>query len=178
MKRFLIALLLSPVVCRAQSPSPWTPQVEFLPAASPADVIGEWSKSRVSSVDFVNPGTGSHASPSGERLNVRFFQDGRYRLGWLLQSSLYSCTSTVYGEKNGVYQVHGGALTMKDTASVLTSKDNCHREWNYEKHPPLAETTYEWRLGRTKYGLVLVMKGPDGKDTIYMREKEPGLLNR
>lgn len=176
MKRFQALLLaLAPILMAAD---PWAPKIDLLPDAPPAAVVGEWTKGHVSSVDFMNPNTGSHAAPSGERLNVRFFPDGHYKLGWLLQSSLYSCTSTVYGEKTGMYEVHGNALTMKDTASVLTSRDNCHREWNYEKHPPLAQTTYQWRLGQTQYGLALVMRGPDGKDTVYAREKEPGMFSR
>ena len=141
-------------------------------------MVGEWSKSNVSTIDFVNPSTGAHADSSGERLNVRFFPDGHYKLGWLLQSSLYSCTSTGFGLKSGVYSIDGGALTMKDTDSVLTSKDTCHREWNYEKHPPLRQSTYQWRFGRTKYGLVLILRGPDGKETVYARETGPGLLGR
>jgi len=163
---------------QAQNSDPWAPRVTPLPGGGAADLIGEWSKSTVSNIDFVNPSTGSHADPSGERLNVRFFPDGHYKLGWLLQSSLYSCTSTVFGLKNGVYSVDGGALTMKDADSVLTSKDTCHREWNYEKHPPLRQSTYQWRFGRTRYGLVLILRGPDGKETIYARETGPGLLGR
>ncbi len=175
-----LLLLLMPGLAwsQGQNSDPRAPKVSPLSGGTVADLTGEWSKSDVSTIDFVNPSTGSHADPSGERLNVRFFADGHYKLGWLLQSSLYSCTSTVFGLKNGVYSVDGGALTMKDTDSVLTSKDTCHREWNYGKHPPLLESTYQWRFGRTKYGLVLVLRGPDGKETVYARETGPGLLGR
>ncbi len=182
MKRLRSTLSLlfaaSALVClHAQNSNPWAPRVEAINGTS-SDLIGEWSKSRISNVDFVNPSTGSHADPSGERLNVRFFPDGHYRLGWLLQSSLYNCTSTVFGDKTGMYQIQGDALTMKDTGSVLTSRDTCHREWNYEKHPPLAQSTYQWRLGRTKYGSVLILRGPDGKETVYARENGTGLLGK
>ena len=154
----VLSLLLIAVAAalpvQGQNANPWAPEVQLVPNTVAADLIGEWSKSKVSSIDFVDRSTGAHADPSGERLNVRFFPDGHYKLGRLLQSSLYSCTST------------------------LTSKDTCHREWNYEKHPPLRQTTYEWRLARTKYGPALVMRGPNGKDVIYMRENGRGLLEQ
>jgi hypothetical protein len=67
---------------------------------------------------------------------------------------------------------------MKDNASFLRSRDNCHAQWNYEKHPPLAQTTYQWSFGQTTYGLVLILRGPDGKETVYSREKGPGLLSK
>ncbi len=167
---------LSAVSSPAQNANAWAPKIEALINATPDDVIGEWSKSHVSNIDFVNPDTGSHADPSGERLNVRFFPDGHYKLGWLLQSSLYNCTSSVFGEKTGQFEIRENKITMKDTESTLTSRDNCHRQWNYQKHPPLLQSTYEWRLGRTKYGTVLIMRGPDGKDTVYERQAGPGLL--
>jgi beta-galactosidase len=33
-------------------------------------------------------------------------------------------------------------------------------------------------FGQSKYGIVLIMRGPDGKETVYSRENGPGLLNR
>lgn len=67
---------------------------------------------------------------------------------------------------------------MRDTASVLTSRDTCRREWNYEKHPPLLQSTYEMRFGKTKYGPVLILRGPDGKETTYARESGPSLFDK
>jgi hypothetical protein len=165
MKNFLagVALVVGAFSLWAQSPE--------------AALIGEWGKSRVSTLDFVNPGTGAHADPSGERLNVRFFPDGTYKLGWLRQSSLYSCSSRVFGYKVGAYQVSGSQITMQDRSSTLTSRDTCHPEWNYEKHPPLARSVYQWRLERTRFGLALVMRGTDGKETVYLRETGRPLLN-
>src|ERR1043166_4724441 len=109
----IVRLVLFPILLCAQNASPWKVPIEPLPGTA-ADLIGEWSKSHVSTVDFVDPSTGAHANPSGERLNVRFFADGAYKLGWLLQSSLYNCTSTVFGEKTGAYQIQGNAISMKD----------------------------------------------------------------
>jgi len=139
----LLCWALALTSLQAQKSEPLAPQGVRLPGGTPADLIGEWSKSNVSTIDFVNPNTGAHGDPSGERFNVRFFSDGHYKLGWLLQSSLYSCTSTVFGLKNGRYTAEGNTLRMNDIDSVLTSKDTCHREWNYEKHPPLRHSTYQ-----------------------------------
>ncbi|HYY95138.1 MAG TPA: hypothetical protein VE713_11530 [Pyrinomonadaceae bacterium] len=142
---------------------PWAPQVT--PRAGKADaseLLGEWSQSEVSATDFVNPSTGAHADPSGERLNFRLFPDGTYKIGWMLQSSLYGCTSQVFAYRTGTY--------------TLTSKDNCHAEWNYEKHPPLGKMAYRWQMGETKYGPGLILLGSDGKRRAFVRETGKGLL--
>jgi hypothetical protein len=139
-------------------------------------LAGEWYLSHASSIQYVNPNTGSYSSPSGERLAFRFYADGHYKSGYLVQSSLYGCTMTVFGYKTGSYSVDGERLTFTEKSYSLSSKDNCHSEWNYEKHPPLQQRTYRWRLVRNQYGPVLVLTGPDGKDAFYARETGKGVF--
>ncbi len=171
----LLTLALTPAVVLAADS--WTPQVTILPGApTRAELVGEWFQSRMSTVEFTNPNTGSYADPSGERTNVRFYPDGSYKLGWLKQSSLYSCTMRLFGYKTGVYTLDGSGLRMEDRAASLTSSDNCRPQWNYKKDVPLKSFVYEPHLGRTKYGVVLVLRRPDGKDEVYERETGKSLL--
>ncbi len=154
----------------------WAPKVYPRGGGDASELVGEWSQSEVSTTDYVNPGTGAHADPSGERLNIRLNADGTYKIGWLLQSSLYGCTSSVFGYKTGVYTVEGLTITFVDKTNTLTSKDNCHAEWNYEKHPPLGRSVYQWQMGETKYGPGLILLGTDGKKRAFVRETGKGLL--
>jgi hypothetical protein len=67
---------------------PWAPKIEILPGVpGRAELAGEWFQSRMSTVEFSNPYTGSFSDPSGELTNVRFLPDGTFKLGWLRQSS-------------------------------------------------------------------------------------------
>jgi hypothetical protein len=155
----------------------WTPKVTILPGTpTRTELVGEWSQSEMSNVEFTNPNTGSFSDPSGERTNVRFFPDGSYRLGWLKQSSLYGCTMRLFGYKTGVYTLDGSGLEMQDQEASLTSSDNCRPQWNYKKPVPLKSFRYEMHLGRTKSGVVLVLRRPDGKDEVYKRETGTSLL--
>ncbi len=57
----------------------WAPEVtNIIGGADPSDLIGEWTRSEASTIDFRNPSTGVHAPPSGKRFSLRFFPDGRY----------------------------------------------------------------------------------------------------
>lgn len=87
---------------------PWAPKVQPLPGpVTLAEFTGEWYKRHMSTVDFVNPSTGAHAAPSGECFNIHFYPDGTYKSGWLLQSSLFNCSTRVFGYKTGVYKQVG-----------------------------------------------------------------------
>jgi hypothetical protein len=155
----------------------WTPKVTILPGTpTRAELVGEWFQSEMSTVEFTNPNTGSFSDPSGARTNVRFFPDGSYKLGWLKQSSLYGCTMRLFGYKTGVYTLDASGLKMWDQEASLTSSDNCRPQWNYKKPISLKSFRYEPHLGRTKYGVVLVLRRPDGKDEVYERETGRSLL--
>lgn len=139
----------------------------------PAELVGEWGNSNTSMIDFVNPNTGAHAAPSGDHVSFRFTADGGYTEGGLIQSSLYNCTMRVFGYKTGAIAVEGVVMTIRETEYVLTSQDNCHAEWNYEKHPPLGTHRYQWRIEQDQNGDKLILTGTDNRPVAYYRVK-PG----
>ncbi len=170
---YVLLFLMCSVAALAQiKPSPWDPPAKVLPGTpDPASLVGEWSQSHMSTVDFVSP-SGGHADPSGERYTVHFFPDGTYKIGYLHQVAPYNCTTTIFGYSTGTYAVRGTDLDMQGKASSLKSSDNCHREYNYEKQLDPGHTVYQWHMATTKYGPALVLRTPSGEDRVYMREKE------
>jgi hypothetical protein len=170
-------MLLAGLLTSARAQDGWAPKVSILPGSPDrAQLIGEWFQSQMSNIEFSNPNTGSRSGPSGERTNIRFLPDGTFKLGWLKQSAMYSCTMSLFGYKTGIYTLEGSTLTVADREASLTSRDNCRPQWNYKKEVPLKTFTYQLLLGQTKYGLVLVLRHADGKDDVYERERGKSLL--
>ena len=173
----MLTLLTEVLVSLAFAQSGWAPKVSILPGSPDrAQLMGEWFQSEMRDTEFSNPNTGARSGPSGERTNIRFLPDGTFKLGWLKQSALYNCTMSVFGYKTGLYKMDGSTLTIEDREATLTSRDNCHPQWNYKKEVPLKTFTYQVLRGQTKYGLVLVLRHADGKDEIYERENGKSLL--
>lgn len=141
-----------------------------------ADLAGEWYKSSMSTVDYVNRSTGAHSAPSGERLNIKFSPDGGYKLGFLLQSSLYGCSTTIFGYQVGSYTFADSIVNIDVKTNTMTSKDTCHAEWNYQKQVPVSKSVYQVRLGQSEYGPVLILRSPNGKDEVYARQTGKSLL--
>jgi hypothetical protein len=140
------------------------------------ELLGEWSSSSSSSIGYVNPNTGSYAAPSGEWNRYKFFPDGSFIDAGMLQSSAYNCTSQVFGYRKGVYRVEGSKIYFEEREYTLTSKDNCHQEWNYEKHPPVSKYVLVYHFERDQYGIKMVMDSPDGKQYIYRPVEGKGIL--
>jgi hypothetical protein len=103
------------------------------PSSSSAPIIGKWYSGSGSGVNFYNPSTGQWAAPSGTGSSYEFFPDGRYVQAGLLQSSMYSCTMTVFVYETGRWSLQGNTILFSPISGRVKSQDNCNRSFNYEK---------------------------------------------
>ena len=138
--------------------------------AVPAQIVGAWYAGTVSSVDFYNPNTGSWGAPSGTGVYFKFTSDGYYEKGVLLQSTLYSCTSTFYAYNKGTMTVEGDKIVLYPTYGKIKSLDNCVANNNYEKPDQLQSETILWQLGRDEYNVeTLWARYPNGDPSAFHR---------
>ena len=136
----------------------------------PAQLVGEWMSMSTSSVTYVDRTTGSSAPPSGNGGMYKFFPDGRYEYAGLLQSSMYNCTMTITPFERGTVRIEGNTIHFDSAGGTLTSKDNCNRQYNYEKPIPPNTTTYTWRLERDQYGVKFCYVKPGVKESCAYRK--------
>jgi hypothetical protein len=137
---------------------------------SAGSLTGEWRSTHLSSVNYYSPTTGSYAPPSGNLFELKIQADGSYVESGLIQSSMYSCTTSVFGYKTGVARVQGSHVILEEKSSKLTSKDNCNKSFNYEKNPPLKTTAYQWRIVKDEYGTKLILTDEKGAEYPYYRK--------
>lgn len=118
----------------------------------PAQLVAEWFTGTISSIDFYNPNNGVWGAPSGTGIFFKFYSDGYYEKGVLLQSSLYNCTMTFFAYNKGTMTVEGDKIVLYPTYGRIKSEDNCVQENNYEKADQLESETIFWELGQDEYG--------------------------
>jgi hypothetical protein len=145
------------------------------PTVIALNLAGEWLyRISGSNITFTD-GAGGYASPSGELSGYKLKSDGTYEHGYMLSSSLYSCNTRIFGFETGTWWVDGDKLVFKDKTATLTSTDNCHKEWNYEKKRELGYYYYQFRLERDEYGLKIVFLKSDGNRDEYYKQ-DPGKM--
>jgi hypothetical protein len=110
-------------------------------APTPERLVGTWSTSGVSTVNYGNRLTGSFAPPSGHIFSYQIEPNGTYELSALLQSSLYNCTISVFKWERGVVAAEGERLTLAPREGKMTSKDTCRAGADKEGEVVDAPTT-------------------------------------
>jgi len=136
------------------------------PAARPAPayLVGTWSSSRLSTINYRDRVTGAYAPPSGSLFTYKIAADGTFELSGLLQSSLYSCTIVIFRWQRGTLEADGERLTLTAREGKVYYKDSCRAGSEKEKRAVDAPATYRVKVETEGGYTVLVMKKANGED--------------
>jgi hypothetical protein len=136
---------------------------------APAHLVGKWSSSRLSSINYRDRTTGTFAPPSGSIFTYAISADGTYEYSGYMQSSMYSCTIVVFRWQRGTLTATGGAadgqrLTFTPREGKLHYKDSCRAGSEKEKTVVDEPASYTVAIETEGAHQVLVMKKPNGED--------------
>lgn len=131
---------------------------------APAHLVGTWSSSRLSTINYRDRYTGRYAPPSGSIFTYKIAADGTFEFSGLLQSSLYSCTITIFRWQRGTLQADGDRLTLTSREGKSHYKDSCRASSEKEKRDVDPPATYRIRIETEGDHKVLVMKKANGED--------------
>lgn len=127
----------------------------------PDPLSGSWSNGSVSTVNFYDPGTGSWAPESGSGFSWELRPDGTYVAAGLLQSTLYSCTMTVFSYTEGTVAVEDQLVTFYPTYDRVKSKSNCNDEYNFDQEGAYEVRSFLWEVVQDDYGQTLIFYEPE-----------------
>jgi len=131
---------------------------------APAHLVGTWSSSRLSTINYRDRTTGRYAPPSGSIFTYTIAADGTFELSGLLQSSLYNCTITIFRWQRGTLEADGQRLTLTAREGKSRYKNSCSASSEKEKHDVDAPVTYRVSVETEGAHKVLVMKKANGED--------------
>jgi len=133
-------------------------------APTPRHLVGSWSSSRLSTINYRDRTTGSFVPPSGHTISYKIESNGTYELSGLLQSSLYHCTMRVFKWERGVLAVEANQLTLTPREGKVHSQDTCRAGSEKEREVVDPATRYTFSIATEDGREVLVMKKASGED--------------
>ena len=131
----------------------------------PAALVGKWSLTSVGNTNYYDPSSGGWSSPSGNGDMWQFSADGTFAHAQLVQSSLYNCTSRVFYYDTGTVTVSGTRAVLHSNGATITSQDNCHAEWNYERAATGTSGGVDYVLGAEDGHATLTLQWTNGVQT-------------
>jgi hypothetical protein len=131
---------------------------------APARLVGKWSSSRLSMINYRDRYSGSFAPPSGSIFSYTIAADGTFEFSGYMQSSLYHGTIVIFRWQRGTLVADGQSLTLTPREGRQHYKDSCRAGSEKEKSAVDEPARYSFTIETEGAHTVLVMKKANGED--------------
>ena len=132
-------------------------------------IVGVWTNGSTS-MNYEKYQNGSTAFRNGSHHKYAFYADGRFEIIGLMASTMYGCTTTLFNDKRGRYQVSGNQLTLVPSKNFWRNTYSCSPASNKERDYTLDRETYTFRTKQDEYGKTLICLDSGKGEACYRRE--------
>ena len=149
-------------------------RIEDAPAANSgasSGIVGTWTNGNVSTLQEKNLTTGAIASRGGSTFKYVFTADGRFEFVGLMQSTVYGCTTSLFNDKRGKYEINGSNITFIPSKNFWRNTYSCSPASNKERDYVLDRETYQFRTKTDEYGKTLICLANAKGESCYRREE-------
>ncbi len=137
-----------------------------------SDVVGIWRTGGMSTMADRNTITGSTTPSNGNTFKYEFRADGRFSFVGYLQSTMYGCTTALFNDKQGRFELSGSQITLFPTKNFWRNTNSCSASSTKERNYTLERETYELSTKTDEYGKSYVCLTNEKGETCYRGEKE------
>lgn len=113
---------------------------------------------------------GTTAFRNGSTYKYVFTADGRFEFIGLVSSTMYGCTTTLFNDKRGKYQVSGNQITLIPSKNFWRNMYSCAPNSNKERDYTLDRETYQFCTKQDEYGKTLICLDSGKGEACYRRE--------
>ena len=132
-------------------------------------IVGTWTNGTTSMLreEYYN---GTTAFRNGSTFKWVFYADGRFENIGLMSSTMYGCTTTLFNDKRGKYQISGNQITLIPSKNFWRNMYSCAPSSNKERDYTLDRETYEFRTKQDEYGKTLICLANAKGESCFRRE--------
>ncbi len=118
-------------------------------------LIGHWTNGRLSTIQYRDVYTGVAKPPSGNHFAYEFRADGTYTFTGLMQNTVYNCTSTMFGEESGTYELNAARseVALHPQKNPFRMTNSCAPSANREAPGKLNERSYRFVINGSQLEL-------------------------
>ncbi len=133
-------------------------------------LVGTWTNGTTSMLGEKNTTTGVVTSRNGSTYKYVFHANGSFEFIGYMASTMYGCTTTLFNDKRGKYQISGNQITLVPSKNFWRNQYSCSPASNKERDYTLERETYEFRTKQDEYGKTLVCLANAKGESCYRRE--------
>ena len=134
-------------------------------------IVGTWTNGNVSTLSEQNLSTGAISSRGGSTFKYVFNANGTFEFVGLMNSTMYGCTTSLFNDKRGRYEISGSQLTLIPSKNFWRNQNSCSPASTKEQNYKLDAETYSFRTRTDEYGKTLVCLDSGKGEACYRKEE-------
>lgn len=132
-------------------------------------IVGTWTNGSVSMLAEKNLTTGAITNRGGSTFKYVFTADGRFEFIGLINSTMYGCTTSLFNDKRGRYEISGSKITLIPSKNFWRNTYSCSPASNKERDYVLDRETLEFRTKINEYGKQMICLANAKGESCYER---------
>ncbi|MEZ5343969.1 MAG: hypothetical protein R2681_00305 [Pyrinomonadaceae bacterium] len=140
------------------------------PVGSSNGIFGTWTNGNVSSLSEKNLSTGAISSRGGSTFKYVFSKNGGFEFIGLMNSTMYGCTTSLFNDKRGRFEVNGSKITLVPSKNFWRKQYSCAPKSNSEQNYKLDSEILEFSLKTDEYGKSLICFADTNGESCYRKE--------
>ncbi len=98
-----------------------------------SDIVGEWKNGSVGMIQYQNRTTGSTKPGRGSIFTYRFLANGTYEFVGYMETTMYTCTTTLFNQITGKYRTDGSTLLLDPSRDFWKNTKSCAASSNKQQ---------------------------------------------
>ncbi|MEZ5347524.1 MAG: hypothetical protein R2681_18470 [Pyrinomonadaceae bacterium] len=143
---------------------------EVNPGSSSNGIFGTWTNGNVSTLSEKNLSTGTISSRGGSTFKYVFGANGSFEFIGLMNSTMYGCTTSLFNDKRGRFEVNGSKITLVPSKNFWRKQYSCAPNSNSEQNYKLDRETLEFSLKTDEFGKSLICFADANGESCYRKE--------
>lgn len=135
-------------------------------------LVGIWTNGSMSMIGERNTVTGATTPSNGSTFKYVFTADGRFEFVGLINSTMYGCTTSLFNDKRGRYEISGSQITFAPSKNFWRNTYSCSPSSNKERDYILERETYDFHTKNDEYGRTLVCLTDAKGERCFRREEK------
>jgi len=133
------------------------------------EIVGTWTNGGMSLLLERNTVTGATTPLNGSTFKYVFTAGGNFEAIGLIQSTVYGCTTSLFNDKRGKYEINGSQITLVPNKNFWRNTYSCSPQSNKERDYVLERETIEWRTKTDEYGKSYICLANAKGESCYRR---------
>lgn len=135
-------------------------------------VVGTWTNGSISMIGERNTVTGATTPSNGSTFKYVFTADGRFEFIGLINSTMYGCTTSLFNDKRGRYEITGSQITFIPNKNFWRNTYSCSPASNKERDYVLEKEVYSFYTKQNEYNQTLICLTNDKGERCFRREEK------